>query len=111
MEFQKVLDSNERNLQALLAPGVSEYQEGLASERPADRRRLLEAALANFEGVLRRESGSDEARYNIVLALHTLGRIKEADREMQTYYARDNKSIWAQRLRSLQGHPKIQSNQ
>ena len=100
-EFQAVLDARSSNLQALLARGVSRFEEGSASTDPTARRTYLGGALQDFESVLKLNPGSNEARFNKVRALYEMGRHKQALQEIDVYLARDSDSIWAVKLRDL----------
>jgi CHAT domain-containing protein/lipoprotein NlpI len=100
-DFQKVLDSQPANLQALLGRGVSRFEKGLASVDPIARKNSLDQALTDFEKGLKLNPDSSEARYNKIQILYNTGRHKEALQDIQTYLSRDPDSIWAAKLKEL----------
>ncbi len=100
-EFQAVLDNRDMQAQALIGRGVSRFEGGLASANPIARSGLMKGALADFEGVLRLNPGSNEALYDKVQVLYQVGRHQEALQGIEAYLARDPDSLWAAKLRDL----------
>ena len=100
-EFQAVLDATASDTRALIARGVTGYEEALRAEDPVRRDLLLKNALADFDAVLSRDTNSVVARYDRIWVLFERGRHEEALREMDLYLATDSRSIWAARLRDL----------
>ncbi len=101
-EFQKVLDIQKTQYQALLGRGVAQYEESLLAEDPIQRRNLLKGALSDFASAIEQRPESAEARYDRVFALYQSGRHQEALAEIGKYLARDPNSRWAAELKALQ---------
>ncbi len=110
-EFQRVLDIQRNQFQALLGRGVAQYEEALQAEDPVQRRNLLNGALADFTAVIEQRPKSSEARYNRVWALYQFGRHQEALAEIGKYLSDDPDSRWAVKLKELQTQIKMLSPQ
>ena len=80
---------------------ITIYEEGLSTKNSLDRESRLEAALADFDSVLKRNPNSYEARHNKILTLYRAGRYEEALKEIEDYLRGDRDSLWAQRLRGF----------
>ncbi len=100
-EFQQVLNQAAGHSGALLARGVTSYEEALQTKDPVDRVRLLKEALADFDAILAGRPASTPARYNRIWVLYECGRHPEALKEIDLYLAQDSQSIWAARLKDL----------
>ncbi len=108
-EFQKVLDSQQENVQALIGRGVARYEEAVQGLNPVQRNPLLQGALDDFNAALKLEPKSLEARYDKIWALFESGIHKEALEEIDFYLALDTGSVWAEGLRGLKA--KMRANQ
>lgn len=100
-EFQKVLEIQKKNIQALIGRGVAQYEEAVQVPDPLQRSALLQGALNDFEEALKLDPGSMEARYNKIWTLFESGHHKEALKEIDLYLADDSGSIWAEGLKQL----------
>jgi CHAT domain-containing protein len=100
-EFQRVLNSDGTDVQALLGRGVGSFEAGMASLDPTVRSASLGDALEDFEKALTLKPESQEARYNKIQALYEMGRHRLALQEIDAYLARETDSLWAIKLGNL----------
>ena len=100
-EFQKVLNIEKGQSQALIGHGVTQYEEAIQSSNALERDVLLTGALSDFDAVLKVIPDSAEARYNKIWSLFESGMHKEAIQEIEAYLAHDSDSIWAEELKRL----------
>jgi CHAT domain-containing protein len=100
-EFQRVLDMESGNTQALVGRGVAAFELARKEADPVARQNLYTRALADFDNALKEHADSAEARYNRIWVLYETGRHQEAEADIDLYLSRDRDSIWAARLREL----------
>ncbi len=100
-EFQDVLSSRGRDVQALVGLGVSRFEEGINSTDPLIRADRLGAASGDFQNALNLDPESKEARFNAARVLYELGRHQQALREIDSYLSRDSSSLWSTKLKDL----------
>ncbi len=99
--FERVLAERKEDFQALLGRGVSQFEEAISATDPAVRNARLNAALSDFENVLKLKPDSNEALFDKIRTLYELGRQKEALPDIDAYLRRDPDSIWAVKLQAL----------
>ncbi|MBN2320094.1 MAG: CHAT domain-containing protein [Acidobacteria bacterium] len=100
-EFQAILNTREDYMPALIGHGIAVYERAVHGSDPVQRITLLNKALNDFDAALKRNPDSAEARYNKAWTLYECGRHKEALEQITEYLARDDESVWADKLKRL----------
>jgi CHAT domain-containing protein len=100
-EFQKALNIQDGNVQALVGRGIARYEQAIAGLDPGKRITLLDGAAKDFDSALELNDDCAEARYNKIWTLYESGLHREALRQIEEYLSRDSESIWAEGLRNL----------